>query len=563
MVIKQEHPSETREKYNSFQSRIPVMKDGMKTVTTERMGGGKGGPPIKIENIRVTVDINLPTPTKVYLTKNLFYFPPASTEPGIKNGGADSKYPLFTFDVKYSTDRLKSLGSHREQIACFFNEALFRRILEDQQQAIDDNDRAENAKYNVMFMLGCMFPTYFPIEGNLQGSFETKIEKNYFTNNDFIFPNAQFSYIRLVGGFYTVTRAIWINDIVNNKSYRKMLDSLIEYNRWEFKKKEELETKIKSIKKQLDESNKKLPTGEISNVFDTIIGKKTRTGYIETIIGKIKTNIDKLKGATDGDLIKLLIDISKNLKIMLKLVRNSYLSNDENVQALEKLIEIAKQLQSEKNILEILENPEKKKLFEKDTKDKNNREVLDKLSEYTNLSKIITEIRKYGTPYRVSSNNQLQTLIENFINGKFAIDRNLRDFVSHVNSVFFSKKGVDAGTYSKELLHTGVSLTNLPYVNKKTGKLVQKQRNLDIGVQLNVFKGILTSSNIECIHRNAVLESTYKHLKESGGDSNNVELEDQSHLFLDMTNLLEKGKKGGKTNKRRGDYRNNRTRRSY
>ena len=37
---------ETQEKYNSFQSRIPVMKDGVKTGINERWGGGKGEPEV-------------------------------------------------------------------------------------------------------------------------------------------------------------------------------------------------------------------------------------------------------------------------------------------------------------------------------------------------------------------------------------------------------------------------------------------------------------------------------------------------------------------------------------
>ena len=35
----QQYPPGTQEKYNSFQSKIPVMKDGMKTVVTKRRGG--------------------------------------------------------------------------------------------------------------------------------------------------------------------------------------------------------------------------------------------------------------------------------------------------------------------------------------------------------------------------------------------------------------------------------------------------------------------------------------------------------------------------------------------
>jgi hypothetical protein len=42
----QQHPPGTWEKYNSGQSIIPVMKEGMKTVTTERWGGGKGEPEV-------------------------------------------------------------------------------------------------------------------------------------------------------------------------------------------------------------------------------------------------------------------------------------------------------------------------------------------------------------------------------------------------------------------------------------------------------------------------------------------------------------------------------------
>ena len=40
--LNQQYPPGTQEKYNSFQSKIPVMKDGMKPEVTERRGGGKG-----------------------------------------------------------------------------------------------------------------------------------------------------------------------------------------------------------------------------------------------------------------------------------------------------------------------------------------------------------------------------------------------------------------------------------------------------------------------------------------------------------------------------------------
>jgi hypothetical protein len=38
--LRQHYPQGTQEKYNSFQSRITVMKDGVKTEINERRGGG-------------------------------------------------------------------------------------------------------------------------------------------------------------------------------------------------------------------------------------------------------------------------------------------------------------------------------------------------------------------------------------------------------------------------------------------------------------------------------------------------------------------------------------------
>ena len=40
----QQYPPGTQEKYNSFQSRNPVMKICVKIGVTERQGGGKGEP---------------------------------------------------------------------------------------------------------------------------------------------------------------------------------------------------------------------------------------------------------------------------------------------------------------------------------------------------------------------------------------------------------------------------------------------------------------------------------------------------------------------------------------
>jgi hypothetical protein len=507
---------------------------------------------IKIEIIKVILDINLPKSTKVYLTKNLFYFPSSEKKGGnVISGGANSNYPFFTFDSKYSSDKLKSISSYKDRVSCFFNDNLFRKILTDQQTDVDDNDLEENAKYNVMCMLSCMFPTHFPIESNLQGSFDTRIEGNYFSNPDFIFQDSQFSYIRLNSGVYTVNRVCWVNDIINNNSYRKLVDSVIEYNKLELNKKTELEKNIETISKKYTESLKNFKSKNINEFYQLISdirnaysssssGRSGSRDYIlyQKYINNIERKINELKGSDKDNSIAIVIGIHNEIKLLEKSEFRRYFDNNEFAQ----LYESAKSLNSEKIILDILENPEHKKKY------KDNKSVVDKLAEYSNLSDVVKSVKKYSTPYQVTSNKQLQNLIEAFVHGSSSSnDKNLRDFISYIKNRYLDKKNVVSSVYSTNFLHSGVVLTNLPYKNKKSGELNNRTRDLKIRVKINVFKGVITSSNIFCVNRNAVLENMYKHLTEHGDDSKNVDLEDQSHLYLDMTKILSEKKGGRKT----------------
>ena len=71
--------------------------------------------PVTIETLYINLNFNIPGSTNRYLTRNLFYFPSADEK---KVGGALTKYPFFTFDVKYPEDELKSLT--REQVISVF-----------------------------------------------------------------------------------------------------------------------------------------------------------------------------------------------------------------------------------------------------------------------------------------------------------------------------------------------------------------------------------------------------------------------------------------------------------
>jgi hypothetical protein len=97
-------------------------------------------------------------------------------------------------------------------------------------------------------------------------------------------------------------------------------------------------------------------------------------------------------------------------------------------------------------------------------------------------------------------------------------------------------------------LNAGVSLSKLPFM--KNGKLIKLQnRRLEIQVQIDVFKGIITNDKIKCIHRNAVLEKLYESLKTNEAKET-VEL-DKLRPYLDFDAIKLVDKKGGKSRKQK------------
>jgi hypothetical protein len=84
----------------------------------------------------------------------------------------------------------------------------------------------------------------------------------------------------------------------------------------------------------------------------------------------------------------------------------------------------------------------------------------------------------------------------------------------------------------------------------KNGKLVKLQnRRLEIQVQIDAFKGIITNDKIKCIHRNAVLEKLYESLKTNEAKET-VEL-DKLRPYLDFDSIKPVVKKGGKSRKQK------------
>lgn len=512
--------------------------------------------PITIETIYININFNVPGSIDRYLTRNLFYFPAIQKKPVTSKmvGGALSKYPYFTFDVKYPVDEFKKLDREK-LVSVFFDKELFLNLLGGKEIATTPIQRFENGNHNIMCMLGCMFPTCFPVPTNIQNSFETKIEKKVNTSGDIDFSNegTVFSYIQLGGSVYTVVKSLWINDIINNKTFKRLLFELNKYNDWENKQKNELLKQIELQKKKILEAKtyflrrytnttitleqlKQIikqysSTNSRSRDFLEIIKANEAIPYLETQFNSFftnQTNIDSVVAIA-----------MKIKKIIEKLGSYSQLIPGEFIS----VIKYAKIINSDKLILYVIEHPEYIKKVSKDMKET--------LRKYKNIDQIIKVLQEFSSPSLNTSNSELQKLIDDFIKTKDSVVKNVKGFAAYVRNLYILKSKNVTAPYSSDLLNIGVALSKLPFL--KDGKLIKTQdRRLEIQIQLDAFKGIITSDNVKCIHRNAILEKLYESLTLNSESKETVEL-DKVRPYLDFGSIK---KTGGKSFKKRSTKKN-------
>jgi hypothetical protein len=207
----------------------------------------------------------------------------------------------------------------------------------------------------------------------------------------------------------------------------------------------------------------------------------------------------------------------------------------------------AKLINSDKTVLYVIEHPEYVKKLSKEMKET--------VGKYKNINQIISIVKDFSSPKLNTSNDRLQKLIEDFVKTKDTVSINVKGFAGYVREVYINKVKTIASKYSTDLLNVGIGISNLPFI--KNGKLVKVQdRRLDVQLQIDVFKGIITKDNVKCIHRNAVLEKLYESLTLNGDTKETVEL-DKNRPYLDFGAIK---KQGGKSKKKRFNKRyNNRT----
>jgi hypothetical protein len=402
---------------------------------------------------------------------------------------------------------------------------------------------------NIITMLELLFPTKYPVISNNYASFNKYIQPTINVDTNRLqkaitdmtkIKLREYSYLKINGTEYTITQSIWCNDLINNIDYNKLYSEYISYDGWINEQNVEIDKTITNKINDFQIIYKKLFTNDASfNILlenlktninemitdlstNTILGststqqiqldKQTQTKFLESMNTEIdnqinpfsdsdpiykynyfknityyydsynKNNIFKIGFNKDSQ--KLIINIKKIIEKLEIVVIISKIKNDHfnTTSKINVLFQIEPD-NSESSKTEILDN---ETILEKKT-------VVYLIKNYPKYVNYINLLKKYiqndKVKYIISSNKELQDLIDNYAKGGDDKNPCFKDIMEDMNEVLTSKRRKINGDYIK-YYDVGYSMLSLEEVGVP---------HYEIYVMLNVLKGVYNKNNISAI----------------------------------------------------------------
>ena len=217
-----------------------------------------------IQRIRIMMATNIPNSKPMEFTGNMLYHP---SYPEMKNIGT---YPYITDTIDYSDMYIDDL-TYPQIAAIFFDRVKFIRMVSKTKRVIDA-DKPATLERNVMTMLKWLLPTKFFAVNNHKQSIKLLDPEADAVDTSSIFYNplkTESSYIIINGKRYTITEVVWLNDILNHPTYRKLLEEVYILNRSLNAYKSTLITKIDAYKERV--------IGLMDNIYGIIVDAIKKT----------------------------------------------------------------------------------------------------------------------------------------------------------------------------------------------------------------------------------------------------------------------------------------------
>ena len=440
-----------------------------------------------IEQLIIMVDLSFDNEEPFKLTSNILYHPDLTTR------------------VKYPLSQLYNLArtGYKKIVRFFFDKKYFEvkltQFLKNENIASNES-KSEILKYNVECMLELLFPTYFPISRNITSSFNESILQK--TSTDFSLKGAnpfsdsyKFSYLKKNNKIYTITKTIWLNDLLNHPIYRFFIDEFINYTNWAENEKVVIQDNIKKrtekLITRLKEDSKKPDNlyikNDLINFKDNLKDKSedipVNKAYIvdtnkEQFYDDLKEIINLLENLfdyIDKDYTEILVDdlyskikdinevfkrLTSNTRVTLKGISDKFRSK------LSKINEELKKINILKKIKENYISTGEININLKEEEEEIVNELNQNYKRYIDFVEYIKNILK---PVRESSNEQLQKAIIDYSennkdnNGKLFFG----EIMKYIRDEYIKSKQLKyfANIDNREIMNLGVSSINANVYN--------------------------------------------------------------------------------------------------
>ena len=434
-----------------------------------------------------------------------------------------------------------------------------KRLQEEAKKKSKENDEKNEKKLlnkgkigndNILIMLRLLFPTKYPITGNIFSSFNSLILKQSdatlsfsdflpsFLTTKLIEGTALYSYVKIDGKVYTITQAVWLNDIYNHKEYADLIEKFKLLQIWKKKAAQKLtdELSIRRDKFVKDYKNGFLES-DITYISQQILGEdqldkfrstsSTRTAAFFELLNYNQAN-NKLilaieefqKSIIDIDEDDNISDNAKNLvesyKIVVKYGPTLFKPKEKFNRIIDNVNRDLETIRINEYIIDkYLSKPGIDLEYEKDEQ-KYSSKLKSDFKEYTDFAE---NIKKFRAPNKESSNIYLQNTVNEFLESRekykgtfnflmqpYNIKRNPFEEIEKKKPPTDQEDlNIDKKDYNKRQ-STGVTILPSAPANEPL---------YEIYVQLNVIAGELNDSNkslVDCLYQGDSLGNKLEYL---------------------------------------------------
>ena len=192
---------------------------------------------MNVQSIQVMLQLNIDSKSvkDIPFTKALLYHPDYV---GLSGTEGFNDYPYISNNTKIPYDKLSGL-TYLDKASFFFDKNIFQTKCADIKPE-KETDKWTTLKENTMNMLKLLFPTVVPINENVNSSYGSNIKKgSIFSDMKFstdsilgLMNYYKVSFVQYGNKEYTVSRVVWLDDVINNPEYSKLFDDFNAFQIW-------------------------------------------------------------------------------------------------------------------------------------------------------------------------------------------------------------------------------------------------------------------------------------------------------------------------------------------